>query len=713
MLRWVQYTAAKRHGIEIKDFGSSWRSGIAFHSIIYAIRPELVDMEKLKGRSNRENLEEAFSIAEIELGIPRLLEPEDVDVDKPDEKSIMTYIAQFLKHYPDLHSSAGDAQQDDKEERLMLRDLKVWIEQFERDIIRAQTVESSLQDKYQTFKQYRVQYEMKRKQVESVFHPLSKDGKLSLDQTMLKQAWDKVSARILDWHVQLDKSLPAPLGTIGSWLYRAEVALREEIIIQQSHDETANIVHRKLEQLKDILKNLDGYKKAFQEIHRSRSVNGVPVPIEQLEDMAERFSFVASSSQLHIIKLEFMELKYRLLALLVLAESKLKSWIIKYGRRESVELLLQNYITFIDGSRFFEQYEFTSQSLKQAAEIYVKAEGSAEEAESVTKFLHETTIQWRNLSVEVRSVRSMLEEVVSNWDKYSGTVASLQAWLEDAEKMLDQPEHAKKEFFRHLPHVIQQHATMNDSGNFLIETCDDTVSKDIKQQLLLLNGRWRDLFVEVKHYARADDFQRAKKEYAEGLIALAAFAEGGNERISIPLEVSFLNVKMFVQDLEDIKQKMPIIEAQYKSVTRMAQLLTKETPPSEASEMLAAVARIKDQLNRIRERYPPLLYESQQLLMPLGEFENHMTIFYETLEKLTGIISMSDMELQSTSVLKQKQRELITYQESCKKALAIIEKNGQAVHKALTISKSMHHFDRSPLQKKITDAQSAFQVIFG
>lgn len=69
---------------------------------------------------------------------------------------------------------------------------------------------------------------------------------------------------------------------------------------------------------------------------------------------------------------------------------------------------------------------------------------AVEEAENVTKFLNETTIQWRNLSVEVRSVRSMLEEVVSNWDKYSGTVSSLQAWLEDAEKMLDQPEHAKK-----------------------------------------------------------------------------------------------------------------------------------------------------------------------------------------------------------------------------------------------------------------------------
>lgn len=46
---------------------------------------------------------------------------------------------------------------------------------------------------------------------------------------------------------------------------------------------------------------------------------------------------------------------------------------------------------------------------------------------------------------------------------------------------------------------MQQHMDMNDAGNFLIETCDETVSRDLKQQLLLLNGRWRELFVKVKH----------------------------------------------------------------------------------------------------------------------------------------------------------------------------------------------------------------------
>lgn len=42
--------------------------------------------------------------------------------------------------------------------------------------------------------------------------------------------------------------------------------------------------------------------------------------------------------------MEFLENKHKMQAFLSVAESKIKSWIIKYGRQESVGLMLDDYI---------------------------------------------------------------------------------------------------------------------------------------------------------------------------------------------------------------------------------------------------------------------------------------------------------------------------------------------------------------------------------
>lgn len=43
-----------------------------------------------------------------------LVPSSDVDVDKPDEKSIMTYVAQFLKHHPDRKQSDSGGQPEEE-----------------------------------------------------------------------------------------------------------------------------------------------------------------------------------------------------------------------------------------------------------------------------------------------------------------------------------------------------------------------------------------------------------------------------------------------------------------------------------------------------------------------------------------------------------------------------------------------------------------------
>lgn len=55
-------------------------------------------------------------------------------------------------------------------------------------------------------------------------------------------------------------------------------------------------------------------------------------------------NFVSTSFSIHLAKMEFLENKHHMQAFLTLAESKIKLWIIKYGRQESVELMLHDYI---------------------------------------------------------------------------------------------------------------------------------------------------------------------------------------------------------------------------------------------------------------------------------------------------------------------------------------------------------------------------------
>ena len=84
-------------GLEVRDFGPCWRDGIAFLTLIDAIKTNVINIAEMKKYNNRYRLDTAFNVAESELGIARLLDAEDVDVNSPDEKSIMTYVGQNKK----------------------------------------------------------------------------------------------------------------------------------------------------------------------------------------------------------------------------------------------------------------------------------------------------------------------------------------------------------------------------------------------------------------------------------------------------------------------------------------------------------------------------------------------------------------------------------------------------------------------------------------
>lgn len=66
-------------------------------------RPDLIDFEKLDKSDHRGNMQLAFNIASKEIGIPDLLDVDDVcDVLKPDERSLMTYIAYWFHAFSQM-----------------------------------------------------------------------------------------------------------------------------------------------------------------------------------------------------------------------------------------------------------------------------------------------------------------------------------------------------------------------------------------------------------------------------------------------------------------------------------------------------------------------------------------------------------------------------------------------------------------------------------
>ncbi|XP_035661890.1 uncharacterized protein LOC118404010 isoform X40 [Branchiostoma floridae] len=99
LLKWSQ-NAVDRRVVDVKDFSKSWRNGKAFSSLVHTIQPDLVDMPRLSTKSASSRMEHAFTAAERFLGIPKLIDSEDVDVDRPDGRSVMTYVSLFAQAFP-------------------------------------------------------------------------------------------------------------------------------------------------------------------------------------------------------------------------------------------------------------------------------------------------------------------------------------------------------------------------------------------------------------------------------------------------------------------------------------------------------------------------------------------------------------------------------------------------------------------------------------
>ncbi|CAH1264133.1 SPTBN1 [Branchiostoma lanceolatum] len=252
LLLWCQMKTAGYNNVNITNFTRSWSDGLAFNALIHKHRPDLIDYDKLQKSNAMHNLNNAFNTAERNLGLAKLLDPEDVNVEYPDEKSIITYVVTYYHYFSQMKDqqvkgkrigkmvqSAIDNENMIQDYETMASDLLKWIEQT-IVILNDRTFANSLQGVQQqllAFNTYRTVEKppkfMEKGNLEVLLFTLQskmrannqkpytpKEGKLVSD---INKAWER-----------LERSE-----------HEREIALREELMRQEKLEQLARRFDRK------------------------------------------------------------------------------------------------------------------------------------------------------------------------------------------------------------------------------------------------------------------------------------------------------------------------------------------------------------------------------------------------------------------------------------------------------------------------------------
>ncbi|VDP04301.1 unnamed protein product [Soboliphyme baturini] len=282
LLHWAQRVTSGYPGVNVKNFTTSWRDGLAFNAILHRYRPDLVNWREVRNRMNaRQRLEHAFRIAENEFGVTKLLDPEDVDVPVPDEKSLITYISSLYDALPEYFGTTN-YENDISEYTSAARDFLQWMQRTiqnlqDRSVPFSGPEIKRLQAEMELFKNEDLPSKLKEKQrLERVYRELYE----LFAETDFFDIDDELSSENLDrcWKMLLNVLNEREIAMTNA--SAQEVTMQK--LIDQLH-QAVGVLNERLDVILQQIEDVSARGNAMNSADLQRTINDIVEQLNELE----------------------------------------------------------------------------------------------------------------------------------------------------------------------------------------------------------------------------------------------------------------------------------------------------------------------------------------------------------------------------------------------------------------------------------------------
>ncbi|CAF3725966.1 unnamed protein product [Adineta steineri] len=620
LLEWVRKKTGQTDSLDVRDFTSSWRDGLAFNALVHGIRPDLVDLNYVEQLDVRDRLENAFTVAQEHLGVPRLMDAEDVDVNKPDEKSIMTYVGQFSRRFPDVPFGSIN-----KEHGELLR----WLVDTRQRLMLV--IEAPIIDIRAEYKEYikeLKEFIEKQKQWKTFERKESKSSHFPGEKLQeLEDLFSDITLRMDRWRHKLDTNLPGELKQIADWINTAEEVLTRGMNfepLQLSAEENIQRFNQLNQEYTAIFNEKDNIVAMFQHVKRDQSIVDRDIAFEHLTNLNERLSTILNTYEEYECYLDFEGIYWKTQILF----SQLKTFTTKLNQKQGdlnqTEILYNEYKQKMYEEKLLANIENLSNELTRKAQTYSQLKNKDEEkSKEYNKYCDDIRKTIKSGTIDLKSKEHLLQETINNWKIFHSSYDSLEKWLNDGEAILGGTSDEKLNYFANTEHWSQIHEKLYLAIEYLITVCNDEYARFLQNKLLYINRRWKEVTESVHQFKHDESIKKKRDEFYAGRAKLLDTLEKIEREMQDHLLCTVKALKAQENRLYDAQAELDMFNQTVQVLSKLSQTIARESGESNASNEMNSLLQICfDKLQHVKEYLPNILKRNKILLGYLQKFDD-------------------------------------------------------------------------------------------